>query len=437
MLGTSADLGGATVDRSVRLATLVAVLLAIAACAALALPAQVFADTLPASGTAAASLPPIFTVLPGVPLAAGRSGPMAVGDFNGDGRSDLAIALGSKVVVRFGTKGGSLGTEHVIGLPGWSEAYVHAIVAAKLDRGGRPDLVVLASLLVKGRFHVEVAVLLNTGHGGFRLAHRYDLGSFALGGFPSALAVRDLNGDHRPDILAAAGTKLVVLLGDGHGAFGRERISNADGQDKDGNLGPLTTLALADINGDGRIDVVAGGYVSQNNPDGLLCVALGRGNGTFRSVSTTDSGELLPDRVVLADLAHDGTQDLIAQYEADGVDYGGPDYTVLTVSRSNGHGGFAKLADYDLLPQADNPPLAAADFNRDGNLDLAIGAPGGLEVMLGDGDGSFQAPLTFSGPFSAPQAFVSGDFNGDGKPDVLVQSGAATGVMFLNGGTAG
>ena len=67
---------------------------------------------------------------------------MAVGDFNGDGRSDLAIALGSKVVVRFGTKGGSLGTEHVIGLPGWSEPRSRDR-RRQLDRGGRPDLVVL------------------------------------------------------------------------------------------------------------------------------------------------------------------------------------------------------------------------------------------------------------------------------------------------------
>lgn len=426
-------------DRPVRTATVVASLLALAACAALALPTRALGDSLPA--TAATAPPaPAFTVLAGVPLAsAGRSGPlpMAVGDFNRDGRSDLAIDLGWKVIVRYGTKGGSLGAEHVVGLPGWSR-YIgtRLITAAVLTRSGRCDLVVASSFLVSGTYHVKVAVLLNEGHGSFRLYRRYDLGPFALA-YPSALAVRDLNGDHRPDIMVAVGTKLVVLFGNGHGSFGSERISRVVAFDKLGNLGPLTTLAFGDINGDRRIDVVAGGQTAENEPSGILAVLLGRGNGTFvpKQVSVDLAG--LPVRVALADLERDGRLDLVVQYANTESDWdGGPFYGSVVVSRGDGHGAFAKLAEYDLAASQATTPFAAADFNHDGHLDLAIGTNGALDVLLGNGDGTFQPPLSFSGPFTTPQAVVAGDFNGDGRPDVLVQPLAA-GVMFLNSGTAG
>lgn len=428
-------------DRPVRTATLAVSLLVLAACVALALAAYALGDTPPTTAAAAVPQPPAFAVLPGVALAAaGRSGPlpMAVGDFNRDGRSDLAIYPGSKVVVRYGTKAGSLGAEHVVGLPGWSRAFAHAIATADVNRDGRLDLVVLASLYVRGDDHVVVAVLLNGGHGNFRLYHRYDLGSFAFAD-PSALAVRDLNGDHRPDIMVAVGTKLVVLLGNGHGAFGSERVSRVVSFDKPGDLGPLTTLAFGDINGDHRIDVVAGGQTAENEPSGILAVLLGRGNGTFvrKHVSVDLAG--LPVRVALADLDRDGRLDLVVQYQDTESDWdAGPFYPALVVSLGDGHGAFTKLAEYDLAPQTQfSPPFAAADFNHDGHLDLAIATNGALDVLLGNGDGTFQAPVTFSGPFTTPQALVAGDFNGDRWTDVLVQPLAATGVMFLNSGTAG
>ena len=351
----------------------------------------------------------------------------ATGDLNGDGRSDVAFGMWNKIEVRLARTNGTLGAAHAFAVT----RNARPLAVGEVNGGGKPDIVVASSFLFRsGAFHVVVGVLLGRGNGSFRAPRDYDLGSFAFAN-PSAVAIRDLNGDGKPDILVAVGTKLVVLLGNGNGTFGRERVSNADAGDTQGDLGYMTTLAFADINGDGRVDVVAGGQENDNMPAGLLSIALGEGDGRFRSLSTADSGELLPAKVVFADLAHNGKQDLIVQYDADGDDWGGPDYTVLTVARGNGRGSFAKPTDYDLLPQEGDPPLVAADFNRDGNLDLAIGTSAGLDVLLGNGDGSFQQPVTF-GPGPDRNLTVGGDFDGDGRPDVLGESGGSAESVFLD-----
>lgn len=375
-------------------------------------------------------LPPLsFDVVDDVPLVdAGGPFSTATGDFNRDGRSDVAICRGSRVFVRLGTKDGTLGAVRVARVP----ASAGALAVADVNRDGKPDLVVAGEHFVGGNTAMVVSVLLGKGDGTFGLRRDYDLGSFAFD-LQGAVAVHDLNGDHRPDIMVAMGTKLIVLLGDGKGSFGRERTSLGVAGDRIGDLGPLTTLAFGDIDGDGRIDVVAGGQVSENTPWGMLSVLVGRGDGTFRPKGTVSRALFIPQKVTLADLDRDGKQDLVVQYEVNASwEDEGQDHTTVVVALGSGRGTFSTLATYDLSPQSGNPPFVAADFNADGNLDLAIGTNGGFDVLLGDGDGNFQPSVSFGpGPTSC-ELTVGGDFNGDGRPDVLAESQAKTGVVFLD-----
>jgi hypothetical protein len=453
------------VERSVRCTTLVALLLTIAACAAFALPTRALGDPPPVTGLVSASHPlgghwyananPTFSWLGLSPAAAiaGYSYTLdqdataipdttvdlpalsfdvvsnatgvsslsrATGDLNRDGRTDVVYGSRSTIEVRLARKNGTLGMAH-----GFSAIHtVNGLAVADVNGGGKPDVVVVSAV---GVTHEVVGVMLGRDDGRLSAPRDYDLGSFSFGG-PSAIAVRDLNGDHRRDILVVVGTDLVVLLGNGDGTFGRERISHSVAGDIYGDLADMRALALGDVNGDRRIDVVVGGRVAQNTPEGLLSVVLGNGDGTFRPRSTADS-DLEPQRALLADLNKDGKLDLVVQYYNEGDFDGGPDYTILTALRGDGHGAFAKVADYDLLPQEGNPGFTAADFNRDGNIDLAIGSSVGLDVLLGIGDGSFEPPVTLgSGPVAGT---IGGDFDGDGRPDVLCRlSGNAASVLL-------
>ena len=140
--------------------------------------------------------------------------------------------------------------------------------------------------------------------------------------------------------------------------------------------------------------------------------------------------------MALADLNRDGKLDLITQYAVTASDWdAGPFSTAVAIGRGTGRGTFARLAEYDGL-DASAESLLAADFNHDGFLDLAMAVSGGLDVLLGNGDGTFQPPATFAGGSATPASAVLGDFNGDGRPDVLVgqwsQGAMKAGVVFLN-----
>ena len=333
--------------------------------------------------------------------------------------------------MRLARKSGVLGEEHPVSAITRSQL----IATGDLNRDHRPDIVVVSSgRYVAGRSRVVVAVLLGRGNGSFRPARDYYLGAFTFGG-PSAVAIHDVSGDHRPDIIVTVGTRIAVLLNLGHGIFGRERVSRGVAFDGQGDLGPLTTLAFGDINGDGRVDLVAGGEVSQNEPDGMLSVLVGRGNGTS-GPATKFYGQRIPTAVALADLNRDGKLDLITQYAVTASDWdGGP------LLHGGGHRARYRSRHVREAGRVRRPrrlgrvPFLAADFNHDGFLDLAMAVSGGLDVLLGNGDGTFQPPATLRG-IATPASAVLGDFNGDGRPDVLVgqwsQGAMKAGVVFLN-----
>ncbi len=252
-----------------------------------------------------------------------------------------------------------------------------------------------------------LSVFAGDGHGDLKARWSYQepLPAQSNG---SALAVADFNGDGKLDLAQAVeGTAggVMIWLGNGDGTF-QPPISNA------GGVSPYT-LAVADFNGDGKPDlVVTNGYPARN----LISVLLNNGDGTFQPPVTLTVPDF-PDCVAAADLNGDGRIDLVVATE-----------TVVAVLLGNGDGTFQGPVSYD---SGITNALGAvvADFNRDGVPDLAMISPYNLAVMLGNGDGSFQ-PATLSDAGDAPISLATGDFNGDGTPDLAV---GYSGVSVLLG----
>jgi hypothetical protein len=177
-----------------------------------------------------------------------------------------------------------------------------------------------------------------------------------------------------------------------------------------------TSLAVADFNGDGKPDAA----VPYNATPGAVSIVLGNGDGTFQPQKTYPTGSL-PYFVVAADLNHDGKVDLAVTNTDDNT---------VSVLLGNGDGTFQPHVDYAVGPLGDTQnSVAVADFNRDGNPDLAVcNGDGSVSVLLGNGDGTFRPQLvtqTYGGV-----SLAAGDFNGDGILDLAVAGG---GIFLGNG----
>jgi Bacterial Ig-like domain (group 3)/FG-GAP-like repeat len=197
---------------------------------------------------------------------------------------------------------------------------------------------------------------------------------------------------------------VAVLLGNGDGTF-----QAAKTYDPKYSLG---SLALADVNEDGKTDVLV---ANDNNP--TVGVLLGNGDGTFQPVVTYNSGGNVAQSVAVADVNGDGKFDLLVGNQANPSATHGS----VGVLLGNGDGTFQAVTTYD--PGGSNArSVAVADVNGDGKPDLLVvnWFDNTLGVLLGNGDGTFQSATTYDpggfGPFSVAVA----DLNGDGKTDIAV-----------------
>ncbi|MGA6982089.1 MAG: FG-GAP-like repeat-containing protein [Candidatus Sulfotelmatobacter sp.] len=211
--------------------------------------------------------------------------------------------------------------------------------------------------------------------------------SYAGGG---TIFVADFNGDGKPDILASDGT---LNLGNGNGTF------------TTGTPVTGTPIAVADFNGDGIPDVLEQGT-------GTLLVLLGNGNGTFQAAISTNSNASF-GAVVAGDVNGDGKADVLGLYNNN-----------LVVYLSNGNGTFAAGVSYAVGASYGPVPITLGDFNGDGIVDVALSFTGDnpvgeVMVFLGNGNGTFQAGKTSTG-VDYPTSVVAGDFNGDGKLDLVI-----------------
>lgn len=156
-------------------------------------------------------------------------------------------------------------------------------------------------------------------------------------------------------------------------------------------------LAAGDFNNDGKMDLAA-----VNSAAGEVLILLGRGDGTFEEAISTPTGaqQYSLTNLVVADFNGDGNADIaVASYVDNDV----------IILLGNGNGGFQSVV---RVPTAGGVVTHSGDFNGDGKTDLAVGS----QVFLGNGDGTFQPPVAV--PLSGIFAFAVGDLNGDGKADL-------------------
>jgi hypothetical protein len=360
------------------------------------------------SGTASYSAQQTFAV-GALPSA------VAVADFNGDGRPDLAVVnnLDKTVSVLLNTTPAgsttlSFATQKTFAVGTGPQA----VAAADFNGDGRPDLVV-SNLNAN-----TVSVLLNTTPAGSATPSFAAQQTFAVGSAPWGLAVADVNGDGRPDLAVAnnADKTVSVLLdttpaGSGTPTFAPQQTFAVGGH-------PLE-VAVADFNGDGRPDLAVANFFDNTVSVLLNETPAGTGIPLFANQQTFAVGTQ-PFGVAAADFNGDGRPDLAV------TNQGGNSVSVLLNGTPAGASTLSFATQQTFAVGSGPSAVAAADFNGDGRPDLAVINQGDKTVSVlldttpaGAGTPSFAAQKTFA-VGNLPAGVVAADLDGDGRPDLAV-----------------
>jgi Concanavalin A-like lectin/glucanases superfamily/FG-GAP-like repeat len=288
-----------------------------------------------------------------------------------------------------------------------------SIVAGDFTGNGHVDLATanFGSYVGSDEYaHWDISVLLGNGDGTFQPAVNYP-----VAGEPTAIVAGDFTGNGLLDLAVVSdygSGEVSILLCNADGTF-QPAVNYSTEEAPD-------TLVTGDFNADGKLDLVVSGPFGQQ-------VLLGNGDGTFEPQTPVGTPGN-PSELLASDLTGSGKLDLILA---------GPGVSVML---GNGDGTFGPPVQIALNFQP--VAMVAGDFNGDGRIDLALldsgneyyggSDPGGVDVMFGNGDGTFQLPIQYA---AVGTSLLAGDFTGSGRLDLaIVDSNASTIFVLPNEG---
>jgi FG-GAP-like repeat/Thrombospondin type 3 repeat len=397
---------------------------------------------------------------------------VSIGDFDDDGHDDMIVPLafgdpvdGDNLVVFLGRGDGTFRS----GPSAFADDSPVAVAVGDFNEDGKPDLAAV------NEFSDDVSILLGRGDGTFGLSQ-----NVRTGFSPVALDIADFNTDTRQDLIVVnpSGDDTWIILGKGDGTFEQRPTfgagnfpygvaqgdANLDGKADltvvnrfdddvsflpgkgDGTFAPQSRFAVAgspvavalrDIDDDGAPDLVVGTHGTYR-ADGTevppaVSILGGLGNGSFDPERRIEIGTYNPNAVAVADLNADGVPDLAVTTDVS-----------VVILLGQGGGAFSPPVSFPTLGGG-SLETAIADFNDDGVKDLAVANeahqftvdgevtyPGTVSVLLGRGDGSFGEAVHF-GVGLRPRSLAAGDFNRDGRRDLAVANAETGDVSVLSG----
>jgi hypothetical protein len=342
---------------------------------------------------------------------------MVTGDFNQDGHVDLAVNVTGfdNIGIFLGDGAGGL---NLIGHIA-TNTLPKGLALADINRDGHLDLVEANTWGYTG------LVYSGDGKGAFNVLKEVQGDSE-----PTRLVVRDFNNDGRLDLALNGPDEGIMLIyfGDGKGGFALPPLELED-------LKINSAIAAADLNNDGNQDILNSFLVSKLADGSRVAVLLGDGSGNFNRVGELQVNQV-PTSIQIADLNHDGKLDFVVA----GAEPNNTEGNFVSTFLGDGTGNFTLEQTITLGPGNLKGDIALGDFNEDGNLDVAFPQTGGASTTMlmffGNGTGGLIAgPAITVG--EEPHTAVTADFNEDGHLDVVVSNRTDGTIIVLFGDGTG